>query len=742
MESGTKVGHYEFLSLLGKGGMGEVWRAKDTRLRRDVAIKVLPEEFSRDADHLTRFEREARAASALNHPNICIVHDLVEHDGAPFIVMELLRGENLAEKMARESLEISEALDLSMQLADALGAAHNEGIIHRDIKPANIFVTERGTAKLLDFGLARVQAADVAGAPTVDDVTASGAVLGTVSYMSPEQARGEELDARTDLFSLGVVLYEMTTGRPAFSGSTSAVIFDRLFHKVLESPTRINPKVPRELEAVMEKLLVKDRGQRPSSATELKDKIERIKLDFHSRRGISGPEETSDDGRKSIAILPFKNQSPDSDEYFGDGLADEIITDLSQIRMLRVISQNSSMQLKESGKDLKTTAVDLNVRYILEGTVRKAANAVRVTVRLIDPIADEHLWAEKYSAKLEDVFEIQEHISRQVVDALKMRLSPQEDKRLRERRIDNIEALECYHRARREIYKWTKDGLDRALELIQNALEIVGDNELLYAARGSVYRGFFNAAIPSSGNDIEKAEQCAVKVFALSPDSAIGHELMGMVQFSQGRIAESKRSYERALEIEPDSTYALAELPRFYIITGRGDWVREARSLLERARAVDPLNPLVNTAPFFVDLLAGHPEVVARDGPQTLRSIPEFKMLRLACAVSLISMDKLKEALDLLEAAPPETEDTIYGRLCIFLEFELKGRHDEALLAASPQTAGARTEGGMVFVVGGPLLRFRRPARTGHRLAGKHLRARLHELPVLLTACPDPPEAG
>ena len=629
MESGTTLGHYEILSLLAKGGMGEVWRARDTKLGREVAIKILPEEFSRDEDRLVRFQREARAASALNHPNICIVHDLDEHDGAPFIVMELLKGENLTEKMARGPLAINDVLGLGMQLADALDAAHNEGIIHRDIKPANIFVTERGTAKLLDFGLARVQVATSSGAPTVDDLTVSGAVLGTVSYMSPEQARGEELDARTDLFSLGVVFYEMTTGRPAFVGNTTAVIFDRLFNKVLDPPTRLSPGIPKELDMLVEGLLAKNRNQRSSSARDLKTSLERIK-GSSGVRSIGQP----DTGKKSIVVLPFENMSADPDnEYFSDGLTDEIITDLSQIGSLRVISQNSSMQLKGSAKDLKTLAGDLNVRYVLSGTVRKAANAVRVTARLINPFEDVQLWADKYSGKLEDVFEIQEQISRKIVDALKMQLSPEEDRRLRERPIENLEALECYHRALREIYRFTKEGLDRALELIQNALDIVGDNELLYAARGSVYRQYFNASIESGEDDIAKAEESAARVFALNPDSAAGHELLGMVRISQGRPAEAMRSFKRALAIQPDSAFALAEFPRVYLITACTDWEAQARSLLERAREVDPLNPIVSFAPFAADLLTGHPNVIERDGPQALRSIPELKILRWTCAM-------------------------------------------------------------------------------------------------------------
>ena len=635
MESGTKLGHYEILTLLGKGGMGEVWRARDAKLGREVAIKILPEEFSRDEDRLVRFGREARAASALNHPNICIVHDLDEHDGAPFIVMELLKGENLTEKMARGPLAINQALDLGMQLADALDAAHNEGIIHRDIKPANIFVTDRGTAKLLDFGLARVQVATASGAPTVDALTIPGAMLGTVSYMSPEQARGEELDARTDLFSLGVVFYEMTTGRPAFSGNTTAVIFDRLFNKVLDPPTRLNPEVPGELDAMIEKLLAKDRNQRSSSARELRAGIERMKRDSDFKRGMSRSAGKTDDEKKSIVVLPFENVSADKDnEYFSDGLTDEIITDLSQIRSLRVISRNSSMQLKGSGKDLKTVASELNVRYVLEGSVRKAGNAVRITAQLIDPVKDEQLWAEKYSGKLEPIFEIQEQISRQIVDALKMRLSPQEDKKLAERPIDNIQAFECYQRARYEIYKFTEEGLDRALGLIKTAMDIVGDNELLYAARGTVYWQYVNAAIKSDESYIDKAEECARKVLDLNPDSAAGHVLLAMVRRAQGRTADSIRSHKRALAIDAGNLYALLELGRIYTFADTTD---EARSMYHCRVVRSQWIPLARITRIGADsgnelLLAGHREVVQQGCAPELLQIrtPEFIVFALA----------------------------------------------------------------------------------------------------------------
>jgi len=613
MQPGTQISHYEILSAIGRGGMGEVWEARDTNLGRKVAIKTLPVEFSENPDFLARFRREARAASALNHPNICIVYDLDEHDGQPFIVMELLKGETLKEKLARGPLPTDQALDFGMQLADGLDAAHNEGIIHRDIKPANIFVTERGTAKLLDFGLARAIELPPTSTPTELDITEAGAVLGTASYMSPEQARGEELDARADVFSLGVVFYEMATGQPAFTGNTTAIIFDRLLNHEPERPTHLNPELPKEVDEVIARFLAKDREERSTNARELRFDIETIKTESGLRSGTIPSAPEPDNKIKSIAILPFEDRSANSDnEYFSDGLADEIITDLSQIQGLRVISRNSSMQLKGSGKDLKAVARELKVRYVLEGSVRKSGNAVRVNAQLIDPAADAHLWAEKYSGKLEDIFEIQEQISRRIVDALKMRLTPQEDDKLAEHAIDNVDAFECYHRARFEIYKFTEVGLDRALELIKAALEIVGDNELLYAAMGTAYWQYVNAAIKYDDSYLDQAEECARKVFAVNRESAPGLALLGMVRQTQGRAPESVRLFRRALNIDSNNQLALVELGRVY---GQCGFDTEGRSTFQKLISVDPLSPIARTGLLAHDLLSGRTEMVERYAP-------------------------------------------------------------------------------------------------------------------------------
>src|SRR5688572_19200430 len=660
---GTRLEHYEILSPLGKGGMGEVYRARDTKLGREVAIKTLPAGLS-GGEHLARFKREARAASALNHPHICTIYDLCEHGDTPFIVMELLKGDVLSDLLVRGPLGLDHALGLGVQLADALEAAHAEGIIHRDIKPANIFVTHRGDAKILDFGVARIQHAAVEDVQTeaADFVTHAGGVIGTVAYMSPEQARGEPLDSRTDLFSLGVVFYEMVTGRLAFPGPTTAVIFNRILSSAIEPATTVNPVLPKAVDTLFARLLAKERERRHSNARELRGELQALQRAPQTTAASSRPTYETAGDKPLIVVLPFENLSADPDnEYFSDGLTDEIITDLSQIRTLRVISRNSSMQLKGAGKDLKGLVSELRVRFVLSGSVRRSGSAVRITTQLVDPVKDETLWAEKYSGTVEDIFDIQEQISRRIVDALKMQLSPKEDRKLAERPIDNVKALECYQRSRQEMYKFTREGLDQALALIDTALGIVGDNELLYAAKGSVHWQYVNAAIRANEQDIEQAEECVRRVFALNPDSAAGHALQGMVRQAQGRPAEAIASFKRALAAGPADVY-VGELGRIYGQLGRD---RESREMMAQALREDPLSPINHHGRLWNALISGNNDLVQQDAPRLLRLVPEFAMLRWDLAVSLIQDDRMEDARAVLDAAPDEKVPTIAGRLCL-----------------------------------------------------------------------------
>ncbi len=416
LTSGTKLGRYEILSPLGAGGMGEVYRARDTRLERTVAIKVLVSRLCADTGAKERFEREAKAISSLNHPNICHLYDVGEQNGINFLVMEYLEGETLAQRLQRGPLGMNDVLNAAVALADALTVAHAAGVIHRDFKTTNLFLTHRNEVKILDFGLAKSNAImGGQGASAGEDdatlsipaqLTMAGTALGTIAYMSPEQARGESVDVRTDLFSFGVVLYEMTTGRRPFNGPTAALIFDAILNRQPLAPSILNTAVFPSLERVITRLLAKDRSQRIQHAQNLLDDLRGIVERETSRQ----PHTATDSG--SIAVLPFEDLSPDrSQQPFCEGMAAEIINVLGAIRGLRVISRTSAVRCHEKGMDIAEIAQHLNVQTVLEGTVRKSGARLRVTAQLISSYEGSQIWSERYDRNEGDVFEIQEEIA-------------------------------------------------------------------------------------------------------------------------------------------------------------------------------------------------------------------------------------------------------------------------------------------------------------------------------------------
>jgi non-specific serine/threonine protein kinase len=483
---GQTVSHYRILEKLGGGGMGVVYSAHDTVLDRNVALKFLPPDSTKDRPTLDRFLREARAAASLSHSNICTVHEISEHGGQPFIVMEQLDGKTLKHLIEGKSLKIERILDIGIQITDALEAAHAKGITHRDIKPANIFVTKSGQTKVLDFGLAKLASSvrlggqestgSIARESTVlnDNMTGPGTAMGTISYMSPEQARGEDIDARADLFTFGVVLYEMGTGKQAFEGTTSAVVFDAILNGMPKALTDWNPDLPLQLENIITKALEKDRDLRYQTAVELRADLKRLKRDRESRgrhtpaKGLpaaSGEHPAAGQKEKSVAVLYFENlSSAKEDEYFRDGRTEDIITELANIKDLKVFPRPAMLPYRDKSVTAPQVGQELKASYVLGGSLRRSGNRLRITAQLVETGNGHTLWAQRYDREMADVFEVQGEIARSIAQAFRINLSPQEEKKIARKPTENSLAYDYFLRGRN--YSRRKS-LDFAIQMFE-----------------------------------------------------------------------------------------------------------------------------------------------------------------------------------------------------------------------------------------------------------------------------------
>ncbi len=681
LDKGSHLGPYEIVGLLGSGGMGEVYRARDTRLGREVAVKILPTEYADQHDRVRRFEREARAVAALNHPNILILHDIGTHNGAPYLVTELLEGQSLRDLLAEGPLPIRTAMDIGVQVAEGLAAAHEKGVVHRDLKPDNLFITKDGRVKILDFGLARLRSREPlpeegrSEALTLDNPTREGAILGTPGYMAPEQVRGFPVDARTDIFAVGCVLYEILSGRSAFKGETKADALSSVLVLEPKPLSEVRPQISRALERVVFRCIEKKPEDRYQSTRDLVTEMRRMPpfrgshiLEWVKAHEVSllaiavslmailgatallvpksnsiksssnvGPLTVNHGNTRiapavvqwndSIAVLPFKNMSPDPrQEYFCDGMTEQVITFLSQVKDLKVIARTSVMGFKKTDEDIRQIAKELNVQHVLEGSVRRIGSRVRVTAQLIRADDGSHVWSREYNRQVQDVFAVQDEIAQAITDVLKLRTGGGPLMTAQDSRPTDIDAYDCYLKGRylaesvymvshrekdfQEALKYGKKAIEidptyafgylgLALTctnhaIVTNASDNMWEEALEYYKRA--HELLPNSALTAAGygyaliksGDFEEGLTLIKKGVALNQNESFGWLFLGLGLHAIGLQADAVKCERRSVELDPRNYWAITLLG--HSLCSLGQW-KEALQVYKRGLQLQPAQP-------------------------------------------------------------------------------------------------------------------------------------------------------
>lgn len=652
---GDTISHYQILEKIGSGGMGEVYLAEDTKLRRKVALKFLPLEYSSKSELKARFLREARAAAALNHPNITTIHEIDEREGRTYIVMEYVRGQTLSQLIRGRSLPVEQATEFIVAVADALSLAHRKGIIHRDVKPGNIMVSSEDRLqagrriKVMDFGLAKLQGAV--------QLTVTATRMGTLAYMSPEQARGETVDHRTDIFSLGAVLYEMLAGSAPFTGEHEAAV---LYNVVNQEPVPISRKradVPRDLERIVGKTLAKDPKQRYQSMAELLADLAsyQYRPQTLAERGGSG--------RKSIAVLPFEDISPGKqNEYLADGMTEELITALSQNRQLRVIARTSVMQYKGQAKDVREIAGELGILYLLEGSVRRYEDDLRVTAQLVDTSDGSHLWASKFDGVLKDIFSFQETVANQVAAALKVELGEaQGEPGIKSRPA--TKAYEYYLQGKLLLDAPTVENLDHSELMLKRALQLSPQYAAAHGSLACCYLWNIDAGLRPNPEYLSKAEQCAHKAVSIDEDQPDANFASANLALKRGQVEKAFDGFSRVLKAEPNHGHArLWRAILLYYSSYFEEALKEADVLL----ATDPFSPMAHWLRSTIRLHQGMFDAAVAEYEQVVAEIPS-KLVWLA--LSYRYADRMDEAWKAARRAKELDPDGILWQMAFaFLE--------------------------------------------------------------------------